>query len=319
VKTSKVIISKHILFLCAAVKPEGKAPSFISELSPGIAVEDEKYKLTVKVSGVPEPTITWFKNDKEVPLNDRVKSSFDGQVSTLSFTKLNLKDTGKYKCVVKNDFGSVTSSAEVVVKRRSRIPEVVEKMKDVNATEGDNARFEVKVSGYPSPKVQWYHRKNEIKSDGRFVITKSDTEQTYTLNIKDVNVNDAGFYKCVASNDAGDTEAQSKLVIEEKKFLPEFEGPGFKTPLVIKGNEQLSVDLKIKGKPKPEVTWFKDGNRIRESRKLKLTADKDSYNLNIPKASPEDTGTYKCEAKNEVGTSFRTFKVEVEGNINYYN
>lgn len=301
-----------------ATKPKGKAPSFISELSPGVAVEDEWYKLTCKVSGVPEPTITWLKNGREIPLDDRVKSSFDGEKSTLAFTKLNLGDSGTYKCVLKNDFGSVSSSADVVVQKRSRIPEVVEKMKDVNVIEGENACFEVKISGYPVPRVQWYRRKNEIKSNDKFVITKSEKDQTYTLTIKDANIDDAGFYKCVASNEAGETEVQSKLVIEEKKFQPEFEGPGFKTPFLVKEKEEFNVDLKITGKPKPEVTWFKDGNRIRESRMSKLSSDKNTYNLNIPRITPDDAGTYKCEAKNEVGTASRTFKVEVEGNEEHY-
>jgi hypothetical protein len=226
---------------------------------------------------------------------------------------LTLDDTGKYKCLVKNELGSVVSSADVVVEKKNTKPEIIAKMKDVDLTEGGDASFEVKLTGYPTPHVQWYRGKDNIKSEGRFLISKSNKDQTYTLNIKDVTVDDAGIYKCIASNDAGDTPVQAKLSIKEKKVKPEFEGPDFKAPLVIKENEQLSVDLKIKGKPRPEVTWFKDGNRIRESRNVKISSDKDSYNLNIQKASPEDAGTYKCEAKNEVGTSFRTFDLEVEG------
>lgn len=296
-----------------AEKPVGEAPTFVSELSPGVAVEDERYKLTCKVSGVPEPTVSWLKNDLEVPLDDRVKYSFDGQVTSLIFKNLTLEDTGKYTCVVKNDFGSVVSSADVVVKMKSKKPEIISKMKDAELTEGENAHFEVKVKGNPTPDVQWFRGKNRIKSEGSFAITKSDEDQTYTLRIKDVKVDDAGVYKCVASNEAGSTPMQAKLSVKEKKVMPEFEGPDYKAPFALKENEKLSVDLKIKGKPKPDVTWFKDGIRLRESRNLRLSSDKDTYNLNIPKVTPEDAGTYKCEAKNDVGKASRTFEVEVEG------
>jgi hypothetical protein len=294
-------------------KPKGKKPAFTSELTPTVAKEGEEFKLSCKVSGEPQPTVTWLKNDKEITFDKRVKSSFDGQQSSLTLTNLSPDDSGKYKCVVKNDLGSVVSSADVVVEKKSKIPEIIAKMKDVDLTEGGDASFEVKLTGYPTPDVQWYRGKDKIKSEGRFLISKSDKDQTHTLNIKDVNVDDSGVYKCVASNDAGDTPVQAKLSIKEKKLKPEFEEGDFEAPLVIKENEQLSADFKIKGKPRPEVIWFKDGNRLRESRKLKLSADKDSYNLDIPKITPEDAGTYKCEAKNDAGTSFRTLEVRVEG------
>jgi len=141
-------------------KPKGTIPSFTSELTPTAAKEGEKYKLVCKVSGEPKPTVTWFKDGKEVPLDSRVTSKFDREVGELSFKDMSLDDTGRYKCVVKNDFGSVESSADVVVEKKSRKPEVIEKMKDVDLTEGGDARFEVKLSGYPAPAVLWYRGRN---------------------------------------------------------------------------------------------------------------------------------------------------------------
>lgn len=278
-----------------------------------MAKENEELKLTINVSGKPEPTITWFKNDKEIPIDKRMKSSFDGQVGSLTIKNLTTDDTGKYKCEVKNNLGSATSTAEVVVEKKSKKPEIISKMSDAELTEGGDAHFEVKLTGYPSPEVQWYRGKKKLKSEGRFDISQSDDDQTYTLHIKDVSLDDAGVYKCVASNDAGDTPVEAKLSVKEKRVKPEFEGDEFKTPLVVKENEKLTIDLKIKGKPKPEVLWYKDGNLLRESRKLKLSSDKDTYRLEIPKITTEDAGTYKCEAKNDAGTASRTSKVEVEG------
>lgn len=293
-------------------------PSFISELTPIPAKEGEPYKLTCKVSGEPTPTVTWFKDGIEIPLDTRVKTRFDGKTCELSFTNLKLDDTGNYKCIISNDLGEVQSSVDVEVKKRSRKPEVVERMTDVDVTEGEDARLEVKVSGHPTPDVQWYRGRKKLKDDERVTIEKPDEDGVYALNIKDTNVDDSDIYKCIASNDVGDTEVKAELKIKEKKVHPEFEDVDFEEPLEVKENEELSAELKIKGKPKPEVTWFKDEKPLRDTTNLKLTSRGDVHKIRIPIAKPEDAGTYKCEAKNDVGSTSKSFEVKVEGKMVLY-
>lgn len=293
-------------------KPEETKPSFTSELTASPAKEGEPYRLYCRISGEPKPTMTWFKDGDEIPLSNRVKSTFDGQSCELSFTDLTLDDSGNYKCVIANDLGKVESSAEVDVKKRSRKPEVVERMNDVDITEKEDARLEVKLSGYPTPDVQWYRGRKKIKEDDRITLEKDD-DGVYALNIKDANVDDSDVYKCVASNDAGDTEVKAELKIKEKKVHPEFEDVEFEEPLIVKENEELSAELKIKGKPKPEVTWFKDDKPLRETTNLKLTSRGDVHKIRIPIAKVEDAGTYKCEAKNDVVSTTKLFEVQVEG------
>ena len=69
----------------------------------------------------------------------------------------------------------------------------------------------------------------------------------------------------------------------------------------------------VKSKPKAEVTWYKDGKQLFDTRKLLLTSRGDSHSLYITKASKDDMGSYTCEAKNKLGTSSCTFDVKVEG------
>lgn len=282
----------------------------MSELRPTTAIEDDSFKLVYKVSGEPKPTITWFRNNKEIPLDNRLTTTFNGLASTLSFKTVALDDAGNYTCKIKNEYGSTECSADVSVEKKKRGPEVVDQMRDVDATEEGEAKFEVEISGYPSPDVDWYYRKNKIKSNDQFTFDKSG--DVFALNIKNVNLENSGYYRCVARNEAGETEVQAKLNVAEKQFAPEFEGE-VKTPLVLQENEELHVEFKVAGRPKPEVVWFKDGERVRDTLKLSLSSRSGSHKLAIPIMKPSDTGTYRCEARNDLGTSSRSFDVSVEG------
>lgn len=296
------------------MKPEGKPPSFISELLPSSATEDESFKLVCNVSGEPKPTITWFKNNKEIPLDNRVTTTFDGHVSTLSFNKVALDDAGNYKCQIKNEHGSVESSADVAVEKKKRIPEVIDGMKNVDSTEGGTAKFEVEITGYPSANVDWYHRKNKIKDSDKFTIEKLG--DIHALNIKNVNLDDSGFYRCVARNEAGEVEVQAKLNVAEKEFAPEFEGE-VPSQISLNENDELQVELKVAGKPKPEIVWLKDDVRLYDTSKLSLFSRGITNKLSIPIVKPSDAGRYRCEASNEHGSSKRSFNVTVEGMILY--
>jgi hypothetical protein len=86
---------------------------------------------------------------------------------------------------------------------------------------------------------------------------------------------------------------------------------------MVKEDKEIDVGFKIKAKPKAEVTWYKDGMPLFETKTLMLTTRGDSCNLYISKAAPDDSGTYKCEAKNKLGSSFKTFDVQVEGNSDF--
>ena len=80
--------------------------------------------------------------------------------------------------------------------------------------------------------------------------------------------------------------------------------PSFTT----KEGSNVSLPCYPKGFPKPEITWYKDGQKI----------DARHYNretgvLTFPSIQFSDRGLYKCEARNFVGLESATVKVVVEG------
>lgn len=69
--------------------------------------------------------------------------------------------------------------------------------------------------------------------------------------------------------------------------------------------------------PSVGVTWYRDGVRLRPSRRTIMTLDRDGMvELALASITPRDSGVYTCTASNEVGRASTSGKVEViEGDV----
>ena len=73
----------------------------------------------------------------------------------------------------------------------------------VPAKEGSSANFSCNASGIPTPKIIWARQSgniaNEIVADGvKYDVTS--TTGSSQLTVKDISVEDQGYYLCNASN-----------------------------------------------------------------------------------------------------------------------
>ncbi|KAM6066105.1 nexilin isoform 5-T10 [Chlamydotis macqueenii] len=91
--------------------------------------------------------------------------------------------------------------------------------------------------------------------------------------------------------------------------------PWFKKPLkntsVVDG-EPVRFTVKITGEPKPEVTWWFEGEMLQDSEDYQYIERGDTYCLYLPETFPEDEGEYMCKAVNNRGTSASTCILTIE-------
>lgn len=74
--------------------------------------------------------------------------------------------------------------------------------------------------------------------------------------------------------------------------------------------------MKIKGKPKPQGKWYKQGVEIVPSEEFQIEEFDDGTSvLTITEAYPDDTGEIVFEAHNPLGVSTTTTYLSVEGII----
>ena len=299
-------------------KPQGEAPKFSQPLESVEVMEGASATLECKVTGTPEPSITWFKDGTSVADVTRYKTRFDGERATLKVTTAELDDEGEYKCVAENAFGLASCTSELLVNEGNAKPEFEEKMKPLDVIEGEPATFTVKVTGNPPPVVDWFRGKEQLADEGRIEMVDNEETNTYSLTIKDTVPEDAGMYKCVAINEVGEVSSKAALAVKEVITEPVFETQEGErvedvTPVNVGEGDIVSLSAVVKGKPAPTVDWYKDEEKLRETSRLKMDAKDGELSLIILEAKPDDSGVYKCEAKSKGGKAEKTFDVNVQG------
>ena len=77
--------------------------------------EKDNLELKVKVTGIPEPTVRWYQNDREVASTLKIKVSKSDDVHSVVIQQVSQTHVGQYKCVASNTHGTVEHVASVTV------------------------------------------------------------------------------------------------------------------------------------------------------------------------------------------------------------
>ena len=159
------------------------------------------------------------------------------------------------------------------------------------------------------------------------------------LTFQDPTVADGGTYKCHVKNTHGENHANLNLNIEGEK-RPEGEPPTFvEKPTIIPedGGKKITMECKVRAKPKPDFKWTVDGVEIKESSQISITIVEETKEvyvirlvikviicyflyfyallkcLFLQNATPANGGLYKCNIKNEIGETNANLTLNIEG------
>lgn len=78
-------------------------------------MEERPLSLTCKVTGLPRPEVTWYKNGKELVSTPNIKIVYDEDTCSLLVKKTTMEHEAEYKCVARNAAGQAEISAKVTV------------------------------------------------------------------------------------------------------------------------------------------------------------------------------------------------------------
>jgi hypothetical protein len=169
----------------------------------------------------------------------------------------------------------------------------------------------VQIEG--EPEVSWYKDDTALADEGRYVIVDQHNEQIFTLAIEDILPEDEGEYRCVAVNEAGKTETVAKLSVTDNNYPPEFTNEGQDEPYIVKKGEDLELSVALKGKPFPDVQWYKDDKPLPNNFHYEISEQEHERSLCIREVTLDDRGIYKCEVTSKFGKVTRKFQVNIEG------
>ena len=272
-------------------------------------------KLDCRLNATPKPNIEWTKNGRPINESRRVRTEFDGELSSLVISDLKADDSGEYQCIAKNNIGTASCRTTLVVSEAMNEPEFKEALKDLELVEGDEAAFEVRVSAKPEPVVEWYLRKMRIKSEGKYTIDEDTDRQRYLLTIAGCRREDSGQYRCVVKNSAGEITCSAELKVSDKVVAPTFVQGTEEQLFEVWEGAPVKLVVQAKGKPTPQVEWFKENRLARRVKRVELQTEGDKSILWVPKAVPDDSGNYRVEATNPAGTAVKPFTVKVNGKL----
>ncbi|XP_008399236.1 neuronal cell adhesion molecule a isoform X7 [Poecilia reticulata] len=250
-------------------------------------------------AGLPPPVIFWMDNNfQKLPLNKRVSQALNGD---LYFSNVLPEDTrSDYICYARFPYTQTIQQKQpisVVVlnsnpegERRPGFKLPSGSTSNKMVLRGETLQLECIAEGLPTPDISWQKDAGQLPSGRAFF-----SNFNKTLKISDVNEDDAGEYRCTATNKLGSAHHLIKVTIKAAPFW--ISAP---RNLILAPNETGILTCRVNGNPKPKINWFVNGRPIQ-----------DVYEENGPKIE-EDTvilsnvqsgssAVFQCNASNEFG------------------
>ncbi|CCD63868.1 Muscle M-line assembly protein unc-89 [Caenorhabditis elegans] len=315
-------------------------PLFIEPLKETFAVEGDTVVLECKVNKESHPQIKFFKNDQPVEIGQHMQLEVleDGNIK-LTIQNAKKEDVGAYRCEAVNVAGKANTNADLKIQFAAKVeehvtdesgqleeigqfetvgdtassktdtgrgaPEFVELLRSCTVTEKQQAILKCKVKGEPRPKIKWTKEGKEVEMSARVRAEHKD-DGTLTLTFDNVTQADAGEYRCEAENEYGSAWTEGPIIVT-LEGAPKIDGeaPDFLQPVkpaVVTVGETAVLEGKISGKPKPSVKWYKNGEELKPSDRVKIeNLDDGTQRLTVTNAKLDDMDEYRCEASNEFG------------------
>uniref|UniRef100_A0A3B5MDC4 Ig-like domain-containing protein n=1 Tax=Xiphophorus couchianus TaxID=32473 RepID=A0A3B5MDC4_9TELE len=169
-----------------------------------VVVEGQTATLHCDAYGFPSPVIMWSKLRSTLPWRHKVVNN------SLVLQSVGRQDSGEYICSATNNMG--TSEVTIMLEVESESPPYATLVPDdVAVRVGEVIRLQCLVHGTPPLTYKW------TKLDG--VLPSRAQASEGDLQIDLATSEDAGSYKCVASNRVGKSEVVAKVTVRCKLLL----------------------------------------------------------------------------------------------------
>jgi len=290
-------------------REESSHPVFIVKLRNSEFIKDSVASFMIHCRGNPTPEIKIFKDGSALTEDSRVTVNRDHAANgsyELVIHKVQDSDAGTYKVEASNSHGKDETEAKVGIKDAKDVFALLKgKEKSLKAGE--------------EPSFTWFKGGQEFDPDDRFKVLFKDEEDTLALVFQHINPEDAGLYTCVANTAGGKIACSAELTVEGavSQLLKKPEKPSILTPLTSAESSpggSAMMELKMKGYPRPNIKWTKDGKPLDAGDRHKFVyPDAETVALLITKVTGDDVGTYKAVIHNDLGECATEGKLVLAG------
>ncbi|XP_060864212.1 cell adhesion molecule Dscam2 isoform X28 [Metopolophium dirhodum] len=298
VAVSKVGTAEHTAHLNVYGLP------FIRPMDKKNIVSGENLFVTCPVAGYPLESITWERDNRQLPINRKQKVFPNGTLIIENVERSS--DQATYTCVARNAQGhTAKGNLEVQVMVP---PSIMPFSVDGELSVGDNAQLTCHVARGDMPiNISWTFQSADGGKVGSLpepILLNRIGKKIFMLEIPSVTEYHRGSYTCIATNRAGVIEHTAKLMVNvPPRWILEPTDKAF-----AQGGD-AKIECKADGFPKPQVTWKKAiGNSpgdYKDIKDLKPGSDDikvDEGTLSIHNIQKNHEGHYLCEAVNGIGS-----------------
>lgn len=289
-------------------------PRFINPICDMATPEGTTVMFECSLMGIPSPIVSWFKGDKKVPHdNKKYLHSFDGDNHFLRICRVTPQESGVYSCRAINVVGETLCRATLVVLSTKDFPGKT-RGRELTAVSLGSAKVQpqkfdlmvgnTSLDGEQVSEIELeFEFQQEAEESQRAVRLVANTdseinqqgEKYVSINFdvfaepaKDDKIEFKGKSSDVCSFQFQVTEMPPRCVIPLTDVTA-----AVGTPAVLQ--------CLVNGRPNPTAEWFKDGERVADSRCIVQEKTAGHFNLLITNVNQTDAGEYRCKIQNSGG------------------
>ncbi|XP_065124026.1 matrix-remodeling-associated protein 5 isoform X1 [Paramisgurnus dabryanus] len=290
-----------------AEKPSFPVPNI--EVIP-LKPDGDDIALECRATGKPKPEFVWILPNGAA-LNPGIKlqrfTHYLGN-GTLLITRPLVIDKGVYRCLAKNIAGQAEKRYTLEPGQKPHIRSTPATMK---ISFGQTLNMPCTVDGWPQATITWT-LPNGLVLDKPQVIGRVTYISNGTLQLKETSKIDRGTYTCKATNTFGSSTLSYPVSI---MVFPAQITHAPPSVLRVRKGSPVILNCIAAGTPKPEISWTLPGrttlvpnNRFTGQNGFHMTEE---GNLVIQDPGLMNSGIYKCNAKNALGTDFKATYLQV--------
>ncbi|NXL20586.1 OBSL1 protein, partial [Setophaga kirtlandii] len=246
---------------------------------------------------VPDAPVHWFKDGLEVDETDNLLLLVEGAWRCLFISKSSAEDAGEYICETKDE---AVSFDVKVSEPPVRILQPCRPVPVMMVSPGETVTLCCELSRADTP-VCWAKEGVRLEAGGGLVLEEEDVH--HRLLIPAAQAEHSGKYTCATANDTVTFTIQvlDPLVrILEKDVLP--------THRRCQAMEDLVLEVQL-SHTHGEVKWYKDGEKLQDTGRVRLEEDGVCRSLVILGATGKDAGEYLCDTGDDSIVFFITVEV----------
>ncbi|TMS06353.1 Muscle M-line assembly protein unc-89 [Larimichthys crocea] len=289
-------------------------PRFINPICDMETPEGTTVMFECSLMGIPSPIVSWFKGDKKIPHNNKkYLHSSDGDNHFLKICQVTTHDSGVYTCRAINVVGETLCRASLVVlnaksfsgKTRGRELTAV----SLGSAKVQPQKFDMMVGNTSLDSEQV----SEIELEFEFEQEADESQRAVRLVANTDNEMSEQGEKYVSINFDVFAEPAKDDKVEFKGKSSEmcsFQFQVTETPpkcvipltnVTAAVGTPVILQCLVSGKPNPKAEWYKDGDRVTDSRCIIQEKTAGHFNLLITNVTQSDAGEYKCVIQNTTG------------------